>query len=104
MLMALVVASVATQAQDVYIGTIRIHGKTLILKRCDAVQNEYRLVDAPSGSAVVSAFLKKHTSDDRYWYAEVIAEYEERNGKNILLVEALDNLKPHENCHLLGEP
>lgn len=80
---------------DVFIGTLEREGDAIILRRCDLVENRYALVDAPGVNAL--AAIRKATLPA---YGEVIARYDERDGRSILLVETVENLTPGKNCHL----
>lgn len=89
-------ALAAQTTADLFIGTLEKDGDTIVLHRCDLAENRYVLVDAPGARAM--AVVRGTTLPA---YGEVIASYVERDGRSILSVERIDNLKPGKNCHLL---
>lgn len=97
MLVALAAAAMPVQeGADMFIGTLELDGTTLILRRCDLVENRYTLVDAPGGHVLDTLRQAKLPA-----YGEVIGRYVEgKDGGSILQVERVEELTPGKNCHL----
>lgn len=88
-------------SRDIYIGTLTIKGSTLVLKRCDLVQNTYVLRDTGKQAGVVAKFIREPAHAKGIWYAEVIGDYEERNGKDGLKVVSFENVQEGKSCHFM---
>ncbi|WP_136418083.1 hypothetical protein [Herbaspirillum sp. ST 5-3] len=87
---------------DLYIGTIEEKNGQVILKRCDLVMNQYTLRDKKGNSeAPVKQMLTMLKSTKGIIYGEVTGEYEEKNGKNFLIVDFIEHIQKNKNCHLL---
>ncbi len=89
-------------ALDVYIGTIETRNGKAHLIRCDLVKNEYILTDVDkSANGPVKRLMDKFGKQKPPIYAEVIGDYQEKDGKNILVAKAIQNIKQGKSCHLL---
>lgn len=92
----------AAQGQDIFIGTVESTKQGLALRRCDASQNRYSLVDAATASdKPVAALAKRLPRLKSPVYAEVIGVYEEQaSGGHRLSVLAIDAVRGSKSCHL----
>jgi hypothetical protein len=97
---ALVVVASAAKANDIFIGTLSVEDDGVVLKRCDAAQNAYLLRDA-DGIDAVDAMRKRPPAPKGYWYGEVVGEYIEIDGRDGLLVTAIESIEADRSCHLL---
>lgn len=91
------IAGVSADAgADLFIGTLERKRSSIVLRRCDLVENRYTLIEAPGSHAMNKIRKAKLPA-----YGEVIAHYAEADGQPVLQVESVENLKQGKNCHLL---
>ncbi|ESQ93908.1 hypothetical protein [Asticcacaulis benevestitus] len=88
----------SASAQDVFFGTLEKDGGKLILSRCDLGDTRYELRDDSEDDAPVADWLKRDTVKPTQ--ASVFGSVEEEGDTYILIVMAIDDVKPGVNCHL----
>ncbi|MDD5358863.1 MAG: hypothetical protein PHI79_02265 [Sulfurovaceae bacterium] len=87
-------------ANDIFIGTLEKDDVGLYLKRCALGSDIYTLKDQAK-STIIKDLEKKYTKLKKPITISFVAEYEECNGKNCLLVDSIDEMTENESCHLL---
>jgi hypothetical protein len=90
----------AVQAQDIYLGTVRVDEGVVWLDRCDLGTNRYILRDAGPDKPV-AALKARLAALKGPVYAEVIGEYAEQGEDNALDVSDIQNIEAEKSCHLL---
>lgn len=80
---------------DIFIGTLAVEQREVILTRCDLGSLRYLLRDDAKSHAVAS-----YRRNARAAYAEVVGSYSEEAGRNILTVADFAEYTPEKNCHL----
>lgn len=89
------------EVMDIFIGTLEVDDKKVILNRCDGGSNIYILKDAEwSDEKAVSNFLSKEKDMIKPIYAEVVGAYRGDGNKNMLLVDSISDLTERKSCHL----
>ena len=91
----------SNEVMDIFIGTLDVKNKKVILTRCDIGRNIYELKDAEwSDEKAVSNFLSKEKDMIKTVYAEVVGAYRGDGNKNILLVDSISDITERKSCHL----
>lgn len=91
----------SNEVMDIFIGTLDVKNKKVILTRCDISRNIYELKDAEwSDEKAVSNFLSKEKDMIKPVYAEVVGAYRGDENKNILLVDSIGDVTERKSCHL----
>ncbi|ATZ67847.1 hypothetical protein [Acinetobacter haemolyticus] len=91
----------SNEVMDIFIGTLEVKNKKVILTRCDISRNIYELKDAEwSDEKAVSNFLSKEKDMVKPVYAEVVGAYRVDGNKNILLVDSIGDITERKSCHL----
>ncbi|EJL34363.1 hypothetical protein PMI01_01664 [Caulobacter sp. AP07] len=98
--LALLTVAATAQAQDLYIGTVKVERDQVVLTRCDLVENRYVLKDSAPEEPVAALAARLATLKAPV-YAEVIGEYEEDGDGNALRVIDIQNVQADKSCHLL---
>ena len=85
---------------DIFIGSIEMRGKELILKRCDLGGSIYLLKPSPKAKENLILKLKKSKlSKDNE--TTLLAHYVEINGQYGLEVFKIDEIIKNRSCHLM---
>jgi len=91
----------SNEVMDIFIGTLEVKNKKVILTRCDISRNIYELKDAEwSDEKAVSNFLSKEKDMVKPVYAEVVGAYRGDGNKNMLLVDSISDITQRKSCHL----
>ncbi|MDR6624685.1 hypothetical protein [Caulobacter segnis] len=100
-LTAMLLAPMAAQAQDIYMGTVAVERDAVVLTRCDLVQNRYVLRDRKGKRARPVADLRERLKTLKApVYVEAIGDYAEQGDDNALDVISLENIEAGKSCHL----
>lgn len=87
-------------ANDIFIGTLEKDDNGLYLKRCSLGSDIYRLKDQTNFTTLKN-LEKEYTKLKKPITISFIAQYEECNGKNCLLVDSVVEMTENESCHLI---
>ncbi len=64
--------------------------------------NRYILLDETKNpEAPIKNFLQEFEGEKAPVYGEVLGNYEEKDGNNILIVKEIQNIQKNKTCHLL---
>ena len=96
----LLLSSGVSAMQDLYTGTISLEGDKLILTRCDVAKSQYTLTDTEGENTSLIKQLPEQIKDkSKKVSIGVLAEYQDNNGENVLLVNKFNYAKIG-SCHL----
>ena len=87
-------------ANDIFIGTLEKDDVGLYLKRCSLGTDMYRLKDQTK-STTIKDLEKRYTKLKKPITISFIAQYEECDSKNCLLVDSIYEMTENESCHLI---
>jgi hypothetical protein len=93
-------AQAPAQAQDIFIGTVKIEQEKVVLTRCDTAQNRYVLKDG-APEKPVAALARRLATLKAPVEATVIGEYEEDGEGAALRVSDIQDVEASTSCHLL---
>jgi hypothetical protein len=95
-----VTAQAPAQAQDIFIGTVKIEQDKVLLTRCDLAENRYVLKDG-APEKPVAALARRLATLKAPVQATVIGEYEEDGDGAALRVGDIQDVQAGKSCHLL---
>jgi hypothetical protein len=98
--LALLATAATAQAQDIFIGTVKIEQDQVVLTRCDAARNRYVLKDGAPEKPVAALAARLATLKAPV-QATVIGEYEADGDGNALRVNDIQDVEAGTSCHLL---
>lgn len=87
-------------ANDIFMGTLEKDDIGLYLKRCNLSADIYRLKDETT-STTIKDLETRYTKLKKPITISFIAEYEECDSKNCLLVDSIYEITENESCHLI---
>lgn len=91
----------SASALDIFIGTVAMENKELILTRCNIAKSRYVLVDKDNQTApLIQQFPNIADIPKRKITVTVIADYELRSEQNYLIVDHFDDINMGNSCHL----